>query len=81
MKRFEVGKTYEVQDHCNPSILWSFTVEERTERLMTLSSKTKQGEKRDERMILRSGYYDAEVCMPLGSYPLCPMIVAGKDEA
>ena len=78
MKRFEVGKTYQVKDHLDPRIVWSFTVEKRSEKLVTLSRKTKHGEKSDERIVIRSGYYDSEICMPLGSHPLFPIIDSVK---
>jgi len=75
MKRFEVGKRYEMRSACDHDCHWRYTVIARTEKTITLESRS--GHKTLCRINKRdTAYFDCECVRPLGTYSMCPILRA-----
>lgn len=77
MTKFEVGKTYATCSICDSDCWFEYTVIKRTKCTVTLRDKF--GNER-RRKIQFSRYDDAEIVYPQGSYSMCPILDAGRDE-
>jgi hypothetical protein len=74
MKKFEIGKTYNMRSACDHECIWSYTVTDRTAQTVTLTD----GKKTIKCRIVKnlSEYRNAETVRPLGQYSLCPLLSA-----
>jgi len=72
--KFETGKTYGTPSICNSDCIFSFTVMERTAKMLTIVDSI-YGEKR-VRITLRDG---VETCRPHGNYSMAPTVAASEE--
>jgi hypothetical protein len=73
MRKFEVGKTYQVRALCDWDCIFSFVIRGRSAK--TVSVETAHG-------IVRRKVYivdGEERCMPLGQYSMAPSIQASRE--
>jgi hypothetical protein len=74
MKKFEIGKTYEMRSICNQECVWSYKVIARTAKTITIDDGK---EVKKCRIIQKvSEYRNAETVYPLGQYSMAPSLVA-----
>ena len=77
MKQFEVGKWYSMSSPCDHECIWSYQVISRTEKTIILSDGKEEKRCRISRH--SSEFFKAEAVYPLGSYSMCPILVADKE--
>ena len=73
--KFIVGRTYRTRSACDYDCIFAWEVVARTEKQLTLS---------DRGNIFKRGirtYNGVETCRPLGTYSMCPVISADREEA
>ena len=76
MKKFEVGKLYQMASPCDHNCIWRYTVTARTKATITLVSV--RGEVLKCRISKDSNYTGVETVYPLGKYSMCPVLNAEK---
>lgn len=75
MKKFEIGKTYEMRSICDHECVWRYEVIDRTKCMVTL--KNEDGELQKCRINKKiSEYRNTESVYPLGNYSMCPILSA-----
>lgn len=75
MKKFEIGKSYEMRSICDTNCKWIYTVTARTETTITL--KDDHGETIKRKIIKGlSEMLGAEALKPLGNYSMAPTLTA-----
>lgn len=74
MRRFEVGKKYEMHSICNWDCVWSYTVIVRTAATITITDGKEVKKCRINKKI--SEYRGSESVYPLGNYSMCPILSA-----
>lgn len=80
MKRFEVGKRYEMFSPCDMSCTWYYEVIARTAKTMTLKPIESDGSGKVKKVrILEDTYNDEEWARPLGRYSMCPVLRACRE--
>ena len=73
MKRFEIGKRYEMRSICDHECIWSYTVKARTEQTVTLIDE--KGKELKCRIIKAISQMDnREAVRPLGTYSMAPTL-------
>ena len=82
IKRFEVGKRYMMRSACNQDCVWMYTVVSRTESTVVLQ-QLRMGKPYGDKARFRinkgsSEIWGAEAVRPLGTYSMCPTLVADK---
>ena len=80
MKKFEVGKRYEMRSVCNHDCVWRFVVISRTDKTIRLLE-----ERESQPIMCRikkaiSEHRNCESVMPFGSYSMAP-ILSADDKA
>lgn len=80
MKKFEVGKSYEMRSCGDSDCVWRFTVISRTASTITIAGDLHNDLPRKTcRIAKRESEWDgAEAIFPLGRYSMCPMLSAEK---
>lgn len=73
MFKFEVGKVYSMRSVCDQNCIWSYEVIARTAKMVTLKQKDKYEHIQKCRI---SEWGNSEICKPLGSYSMCPILSA-----
>ena len=74
MMKFEVGKVYSMRSNCDHNCIWSYTVVERTEKTIIISDGKEVKKCRINKQ--STEFFKAEAVYPLGSYSMCPILVA-----
>ncbi len=75
MKKFEIGKTYEMASPCMSDCVWRYKVIARTAATVTLLSDRGETKKCGISKQL-SAFDDRETVAPLGRYSMCPLLRA-----
>lgn len=76
MKKFEVGKLYQMRSACDHDCIWSYEVVRRTESTITLVDSS-TGEIKQCRIAKDLTKYDnREAVRPLGRYSMSPILRA-----
>ena len=80
IKQFVVGKKYSMRSACDHDCIWTYQVISRTDSTVVLQ-QVRNGKPYGDQARFRinkqlSGYYNAEAVRPLGSYSMCPTLVA-----
>jgi hypothetical protein len=76
MKKFEIGKTYNMRSACNHDCIWSYTVTNRTACTITLKDNDTNKIHKCRVSKLYSEMDGREVVLPLGNYSMAPMLRA-----
>ena len=74
MKKFEVGKTYNMRSIGDHECVWSYKVTDRTAQTVTLTDGKKTIKCRIVKAL--SQYRNTESVYPLGKYSMCPILSA-----
>lgn len=75
MKKFEIGKTYNMRSACDSACVWSYKVTKRTAQTVTLEDENgKTMTCRINNQI--SAWNNAETVHPLGRYSMAPALRA-----
>ncbi len=74
MKKFEVGKTYNMTSICDHNCIWTYTVTARTAQTITITDGKNVQKCRIDKKI--SEYRNTETVYPLGKYSMCPSLTA-----
>ena len=74
MKKFEVGKVYEMRSPCDSECVWRYGVVARTAATVTLFDGRAAIKRRINKSI--SECRGAESVMPLGNYSMAPILSA-----
>lgn len=77
MKKFEIGKNYNMRSVCDHNCIWSFTVIARTAQTIILFDGKKEKKCRISKQY--SEWNKAETVFPLGQYSMCPILTAEKE--
>lgn len=72
---FAVGKTYSTRSACDHNCVFRFAIVKRTAKMITF---TYLGKQHTRGVRVRDG---VEVCLPLGSYSMAPVITANDVAA
>lgn len=75
MKTFQVGKTYWTRSACDHECIFRVTVLKRTAKTITVD---RSGKVKNLRVAV---WNDVETVKPYGTYSMCPVIGADKEEA
>jgi hypothetical protein len=81
MKRFEVGKQYQMRSACDNDCIWRYRVVDRTTSVITLQLVNKDGSPcgLTQRCRITKGLSElrgAESVMPFGRYSMAPVLSA-----
>lgn len=71
-KTFKVGNTYSCRSVCDHDCIWTFTVQSRTTKFVTLLEAGTD----DVRRVGVKVWRDAESCLPFGSFSMAPSLRA-----
>ena len=74
MKKFEIGKEYNMKSACNHDCVWTYKVIARTNATVTITDGIKNKVCRINKQI--SEYRNAESIYPLGQYSMSPILSA-----
>lgn len=74
MRKFEIGKQYNMSSACDHECVWSYTVVDRTAATITITDGDKTQKCRVSKQV--SEWNDAETIYPLGKYSMCPSLRA-----
>ena len=74
MAKFEIGKVYSMSSPCDHNCTWTYTVAARTAQTITLYDGKIFKKCRISKQ--SSEFFKAEAVYPLGSYSMCPILVA-----
>ncbi len=78
MKKFEVGKKYEMHSICDWDCVWVYTVTARTAATITITDGEKVQKCRISKVYSDA---DGEAVLPLGNYSMCPVLRAKREVA
>lgn len=83
MKRFEVGKRYQMRSACDHDCIWMYTVVSRTDGSVVLQ-QLRMGKPYGDTARFRinprlSEIHGAEAVRPLGTYSMCPTLTADNS--
>lgn len=74
---FEVGRDYHCRSFADHECVWTFSVVKRTAKFVTLREDHLGGGHKDRRVGVRV-WDGVEVCSPLGTYSLSPVLSADR---
>ena len=72
MKKFEVGKSYNMRSACDHNCVWTYTVIARTNSTITITD----GKETKTCRVVKSLSEVSETIRPLGNYSMCPLLRA-----
>ena len=72
MKKFEVGKTYNMTSICDHNCIWTYTVTARTAQTITITDGKNVQKCRIDKKI--SEYRNTETVYTLVKYSMCPSL-------
>lgn len=72
MKKFEVGKSYNMRSACDHNCVWTYTVIARTNSTITITD----GKKTKTCRVVKGLSEVSETIRPLGNYSMCPLLRA-----
>lgn len=81
MKKFEVGKVYEMRSACNQDCVWRYKVTARTASTVTLENMNDLTRGKTIRCRISKAYSDeqGEAVLPLGGYSMAPVLSADHE--
>lgn len=72
MKKFEVGKSYNMRSACDHNCVWAYTVIARTNSTITITD----GKETKTCRVVKGLSEVRETIKPLGNYSMCPLLRA-----
>ena len=78
MKKFEVGKKYEMHSICDCDCIWTYTVTARTAQTITITDGEKVKKCRISKIYSDE---EGEAVLPLGNCSMCPVLRAKREVA
>jgi hypothetical protein len=76
MKKFEIGKTYNMRSACDHECIWTYKVIERTACTVTLEDIDTGKIKKCRISKMFTEFNKAETVLPLGNYSMAPVLSA-----
>ena len=74
MKKFEIGKEYNMRSACDHNCIWTYTVTDRTAQTITITDGKETKKCRISKKV--SEWDNRETVYPLGKYSMCPALRA-----
>lgn len=74
MTKFEIGKEYSMSSICDHNCIWTYTVIARTAQTITITDGNQTKKCRISKQ--SSEFFKSEAVYPLGSYSMCPILIA-----